>query len=62
MLPPLLAEWPEESELENFIAGLPENVELEEWLKQVDPLCSAIFELSRNPLRVWERLNGKAEA
>ncbi len=60
--PLLLAEWPKESELESFIEALPENANLQSWFTQLEPLRDAIFELSRNPLRVWECLNGKTTA
>jgi hypothetical protein len=58
--PTPLASWPSKLELEGFMKRLPEDISLGKWLKELQPLCSAIFELSRNPLRVWENLK-KAE-
>lgn len=54
--PSILTSWPQASELRSFIEHLPEEASLESWLAQLEPLRDAIFELSRNPLRVWENL------
>lgn len=54
--PSMLSSWPQVSELKSFIEHLPKDVSLEGWLAQLEPLRDAIFELSRNPLRVWENL------
>lgn len=54
--PSILTSWPQVSELESFIEHLPKDVSLESWLAQLEPLRDAIFELSRNPLRVWDNL------
>ena len=54
--PEKLDSWPRKSKLKSFIKYLPEETSLENWLAQLEPLRDAIFELSRNPLWVWENL------
>jgi KAP family P-loop domain len=54
--PATLASWPPKTELKNFMKHLPEEASLGNWLAHLEPLRDAIFELSRNPLRVWENL------
>lgn len=50
------ASWPPRLELKSFMERLLKEDSLGNWLAQLEPLRDAIFELSRNPLRVWENL------
>lgn len=41
---------------EAYYKGLSKNDEIDRWLKSLEPFRNAIFELSNNPLGVWEEL------
>jgi len=56
-MPETLGEWPDKATVEQFINDLQEGDAVKTWLDELEILRTAIFELSRNPLIVWEDLN-----
>ncbi|NIR53142.1 hypothetical protein GWO43_31260 [candidate division KSB1 bacterium] len=61
-IPESLKTWPQKTEIENFISNLKPDEAVTNWLEQLEDLRDAIYELSRNPLMVWENLKQKQKA
>ena len=55
--PQELEVWPEQKSIEDFFKNLEPVDNVSKWLARLEPLRAAIFNLSQNPLMVWENLN-----
>ncbi len=54
--PDSLKTWPQITEIEKTIGDLQKSGSITDWLEKLEAFRDAIFELSRNPLMVWNNL------
>jgi len=57
--PEALQAWPADGRVEEFFANMEPEGAVSKWLATLEPLRAAIFDLSQNPLMVWENLGGR---
>lgn len=51
-----IEKWPPQAEITQILEGITPGSPQQKWLDDLEILRDGVFELSRNPLMVWERL------